>query len=422
MSARNRRSVLCASSCLLVVFQTCCLATERMREPGSIRIATFNVSLYGQRPGEVAQRIAAGNDPQAQALAEIIQRVRPDILLLNEVDYTPDDLLQRTFHDQYLTVGQNFSNSPEGPAEPVEYPYRYAAPSNTGIHSGRDLDHNGVIDARPGSRDYGGDCWGYGIYPGQYAMVVMSRYPIEVDAIRTFQKFLWQDMPSAKIPNEVDSPASWYTPKTLEHFRLSSKNHIDVPILIDGRRVHLLASHPTPPGFDGPEDRNGLRNEAEIQFWVDYIHPERNYHVDDSGKSGGLAPDALFVVAGDLNADPHDGADSPAIKRLLASARVAPGQVPTSLGGVEQSRKQAGVNLLHQGPAQHDTLDAADRAEKGEPGNLRVDYVIPSQGLRVVESGIFWPESGDPLAKLTGEYPFPSSDHRLVWIDVEFKP
>ena len=31
---------------------------------------------------------------------------------------------------------------------------------------------------------------------------------------------------------------------------------------------------------------------------------------------------------------------------------------------------------------------------------------------------MFWPASGDPLSPLTGEYPFPSSDHRLVWVDV----
>ncbi|MEQ8836825.1 MAG: endonuclease/exonuclease/phosphatase family protein, partial [Lacipirellulaceae bacterium] len=207
----------------------------------------------------------------------------------------------------------------------------------------------------------------------------------------------------------------------LDHFRLSSKNHLDVPLLINGKRVHLLASHPTPPGFDGPEDRNGLRNEAEIQFWVDYINPERNYHYDDRGKTGGLPGDALFVVAGDLNADPIDGSDSPAINRLLRSSRVSQAEAPASRGGEEQAKKQAGANQSHKGPDKHDTLDAPDREDKGDPGNLRVDYVVPSKGFRVIESGIFWPSSDDPLSELTGEHPFPSSDHRLVWVDVEFE-
>ena len=36
-----------------------------------------------------------------------------------------------------------------------------------------------------------------------------------------------------------------------------------VTIQIDGKTVHFLTSHPTPPVFDGPEDRNGTRNGDE---------------------------------------------------------------------------------------------------------------------------------------------------------------
>jgi hypothetical protein len=31
---------------------------------------------------------------------------------------------------------------------------------------------------------------------------------------------------------------------------------------------------------------------------------------------------------------------------------------------------------------------------------------------------VFWPTSNDPLFHLVGTFPFPTSDHRLVWIDV----
>ena len=56
-------------------------------------------------------------------------------------------------------------------------------------------------------------------------------------------------------------------------FRLSSKSHWDVPIRIGRETVHFLVSHPTPPVFDGPEDRNGTRNHDEIRFWADYVGP-----------------------------------------------------------------------------------------------------------------------------------------------------
>jgi 3-phytase len=36
----------------------------------------------------------------------------------------------------------------------------------------------------------------------------------------------------------------------------------------------------------------------------------------------------------------------------------------------------------------------------------------------VTDGAVFWPVLADPLSRLTGVFPFPSSDHRLVWIEV----
>ncbi len=54
----------------------------------------------------------------------------------------------------------------------------------------------------------------------------------------------------------------------------------------------------------------------------------------------------------------------------------------------------------------------------GSPGNLRADYVLPRVGQGIRSGAVFWPLPSDPLVRLTGEFPFPSSDHRLVWLDV----
>lgn len=93
-------------------------------------------------------------------------------------------------------------------------------------------------------------------------------------------------------------PGDFYSAQELEVFRLSSKNHVDVPIQIGRRTVHVLASHPTPPSFDGPEDRNGTRNADEIRFWADYVSPGRRsrYIYDDDGVRGGLRPGHSFFV------------------------------------------------------------------------------------------------------------------------------
>ena len=369
-----------------------------------LRVATFNASLNRGAAGELVADLSAPDDVQAQAVAEVIQRVNPDVVLLNEFDYVPDGVAVDLFRDHYLEVGQ-------GGAAPVEYPYAYVAPSNTGIPSGADLNNDGRIGG-------GDDAYGFGLFEGQYGMAVLSKHPIDLDAVRTFQTFLWKDMPGALLPDDpaTAAPADWYTPEELEVVRLSSKSHWDVPIDVDGTTVHLLASHPTPPTFDGAEDRNGRRNHDEIRFWADYVTPgsASRYIVDDEGMPGGLPAGTPFLIAGDQNADPLDG-DSvdAAIDQLLEHPFIVDPQ-PRSTGAVEASALQGRANLEHEGDPALDTADFAD----GAPGNLRVDYVLPSRRLGVADGGVFWPELTDPLSRLTGIFPFPTSDHRLVWVDV----
>ncbi|MEJ5913951.1 endonuclease/exonuclease/phosphatase family protein [Pseudokineococcus sp. 1T1Z-3] len=363
-----------------------------------LRFATYNVSLNRPEQGQLLADLQAG-DQQARDVAEVIQRTRPDVLLLNEVDYDPEAL--RVFVEDYLGVSQ-------GGAEPISYPYSFVDESNTGVPSGVDLDGDGSVGGP-------GDAFGFGFFPGQYGMALLSQHPVVEDEVRTFATFRWVDMPGARLPSDPSTPAEgdFYSPEALEVFRLSSKSHWDVPVQVGERTVHVLASHPTPPTFDGPEDRNGLRNADEIRFWRDYITPGRGGYVyDDDGVSGGLPVREQFVVMGDLNADPADGDSVPgAIQQLLDAPRVQD-PAPTSRGALEQSQLQAGSNLDHVGPASTDTADFGD-----PPGNLRVDYVLPRRDMRVTGSGVFWPLEEDPLFRLVGTFPFPTSDHRLVWVD-----
>jgi hypothetical protein len=296
-------------------------------------------------------------------------------------------------------------------AEPIDYPYFYVAPSNTGIPSGFDLNNNEMV----GGPD---DAFGFGFFPGQFGMAVYSMHPIDEDEVRTFQLFTWADMPGAMLPDDPSTPepADWYSAEELEVFRLSSKSHWDLPIQIGGETVHFLVSHPTPPVFDGPEDRNGTRNFDEIRFWADYVTPGPTsaYIYDDSGEYGGLQPGAAFVVAGDQNSDPLDGDSIPgAVQQLIEHPRIVD-PLPRSEGAVEASILQGGANLTHESNPAFDTADFTDTA----PGNLRADYVLPSRQLRPIDAGVFWPVQADPLSRLTGVFPFPSSDHRMVWVDV----
>ncbi len=399
------RSVIAAVSCLILLGLAVAVPAGAQARVEPVRFATFNASLNRNFEGQLVGDLSTPTNAQARAVAEIIQRTRPDVLLINEFDFVEDGQAAELFQDNYLSVGQMG-------ADPIDYPYYYVAPSNTGIPSGFDLNNDGVV----GGPD---DAFGFGFFPGQFGMVVFSRYPIDTDAVRTFQMFLWQDMPGALLPDDPSTPepADWYSQEELEVFRLSSKSHWDVPIQVGAREVHFLVSHPTPPVFDGPEDRNGTRNHDEIRLWADYVTPgpTSDYIYDDDGVYGGLKPGSMFVIAGDQNSDPLDGDSIPgAIQQLTEHPLVNTEVTPDSEGAVEASLLQGGANLTHQSDPRFDTADFSDTA----PGNLRADYVLPRVNLRIQDAGVFWPRQDDPLFRLTGTFPFPSSDHRLVWVDL----
>jgi hypothetical protein len=397
---------------------------DRGRPAATARVATFNASLNRNGAGELKADLLASTDMsrpgvvQAHNVAEIVQRIRPDVLLVNEFDFEPEAL--DLFADRFLAV-------PHGDAAAIAYPYRFIAPSNTGVPSGFDLDNNGTVGG-------GNDAFGFGNYPGQFGMAVYSRYPIDTGKIRTFQLFRWKDMPGARLPDNpaTPAPADWYSPDELNVFRLSSKSHWDLPIRIGRKTVHFLVSHPTPPVFDDPPffpagvDFNGRRNADEIRFWADYITPGRTsrYIYDDSGRRGGLKSGSLFVVAGDQNSDPIDGDSIPgAIQQLLNHRLVNTSLTPSSPGAPQAAALQGGANTSHRGDPRFDTADFAD----GAPGNLRADYVLPRKNMRMLDARVFWPVREDPLYRLAGDFVFenrfigngfPASDHRAVWIDV----
>ena len=356
-----------------------------------IRFATFNASMNRSADGELAAALQAGDDPQIIKVAAIIRAVDPDVILINEFDYGAGN--DRVFVRNYLRDA---------------YPFSFIAPSNTGLATGIDLDGDGIVGNVPGTIELAKDSHGFGTFEGQYGMAVLSKHAIDLANVRTFRTFLWRDMPGARLPVNPDG-TPYHSAEALEVLRLSSKGHWDLPLRFDETIVHLLVGHPTPPVFDGPEDRNGARNADEIRFWSDYIAGAGYIH-DDAGRKGGLSDDAHFVIAGDLNADPSDGESVPgAIRQLLEHPLINAAVTPQSDGGAAAATAQGGANSIHHGDPRSDTADFGDE----KPGNLRVDYVLPSAGLEVVAAGVFWPVEGAAGAEWID-----ASDHRLVWIDV----
>ena len=356
-----------------------------------IRFATFNASMSRDAEGALAVTLRDGDDPQIANVAGIIRAADPDVILINEFDHGAGR--DRAFVKNYLDD---------------TYPFSFIAPSNTGLATGLDLDGDGIAGSEAGTLELAKDAHGFGMFEGQYGMVVLSKHEIVLGEVRTFRTFLWKEMPEARLPVTPDG-APFYSDQALEILRLSSKSHWDVPVRIDGTIVHFLVCHPTPPVFDGAEDRNGARNADEIRFWADYVAGAEYVH-DDAGLRGGLSVEAHFVIAGDMNADPTDGESVPgAIQQLLEHPLFNVSVTPQSDGGAAAAAAQGGANSTQTGDPRFDTADFNDEA----PGNLRVDYVLPSAGLKIVDAGVFWPLDDEPGAAFID-----ASDHRLVWVDV----
>lgn len=386
-----------------------------MSEPETvtIRVATFNIEDLR------TEEVANSDSPRARAAAAVIQQIRPDIILINELAYdqaggpawqerTAPGQNGRRFADNFLAVSQG-----EG-LEPILY-RAFMRPSNTGIPSRFDFDNDGTVaseppelppatgdpDSRkqtPEGRAYGADTWGFGTFPGQYSMALLVREGLQLlePQVRTFRLLPWSSMPDALVPIDPETGEPWYSPEEWAEFRLSSKSHWDVPVrLPNGAILHLLASHPTPPAFDGPEQRNQKRNHDEIRFWADYLGGE-DYIVDDKGRRGGLESGASFIILGDLNADPQKGRalDNPMGRWLLDNPRVQGEFTPVAAAtGVDPGWAE---------------LDSADTSEWG----MRIDYVLPSSDLEILGGAVERPTS--ETARV--------SDHFPVWLDLEVPP
>ncbi len=386
---------------VLMIVTSSFVATETIAT--QLRVASFNVSIESnnyierdqkisleERAGLVQKLLSDGTHSQIKNIAEIIQTVNPDVVLLNEFDYISDEEHGvKAFVKNYLNISQNDKTA-------VDYPYTFIAPVNTGEPTEFDLDNDGKASGS------GGDAFGFGLYPGQYGMAILSKFPIDAGRVRTFQRFLWKDMPGALAVIDKDN-SPWYSEREWNEFRLSSKSHWVVPVLTNSGVVNIIAAHPTPPVFDGDEDRNGKRNHDEIRLINDLIS-NQGYVKDDSGQKGGLSESDRFVILGDLNSSPHEG-DSikSAITGLLSNPRINSSCTPSS---------QAGKMQRPDNPHAHGHTAA---------WGLRVDYVLPSTiGFEINNCGIFWPTPNSPNYRLV-ENRAASSDHRLVWIDLSLK-
>ncbi|EEY72226.1 endonuclease/exonuclease/phosphatase family protein [Grimontia hollisae] len=354
-----------------------------------LRFATFNVAMSADAPGDIFRELKAGTHRRYAHIAAIIQHIQPDVLLLCEFDHPGqggDDGMLAYFQQAYL-------EKPRCGQPAIHYPFQYAPPTNTGLAV-----CNGEDVATLPERAHG-----FGRHHGQYGFVVLSRYPLDLENLRSWQTLGWASYPDSKMPR------AYFAGKGLGSLRLSSKNHIALPVIVHDKVIQLVACHPTPPVFDGTEKRNYKRNADELRLLHDIVRGA-DFLVDDAGKAGGLTPSQPFVVMGDLNADPVNGdGDHNAIRQLLDDAKIQ--DVKPESDGAEAA-------LLH--------AHTRRKRQATHHRGLRLDYVLPSIHFNVLDAGVFWPNPDNLLGHLIHNHKgnavaSHSSDHRLVWVDLQLR-
>ena len=341
----------------------------------TIRVASFSPELTRKGPGLLLRDILKGEDEQVSASIAVIAATSPDILLLTGFDFDAGNAALGAFAEALVEAG-------------APYPHLFSLRPNSGMATGLDMDGNG----RTGEPR---DAQGYGRFAGHGGMALLSRFPVVEEEVQDFSGLIWKDLPGAALPQVGGAP--FPSAQALDIQRLSTTGHWVIPLRWPGRDpLTLLAFSATPPIFDGPEDRNGLRNADEIRLWQLFL----------DGALGTAPPERAFVILGNANLDPRDGdGQAEAIASLLEDPRLSDPR-PASVGGAAEADPE------HYGDAALDTADWRATAEGG-PGNLRVDYVLPSADLSVADAGVHWPSDGAAL-----DMARVASRHRLVWIDL----
>ena len=186
---------------------------------GKLRVATFDVNLSAKQQGQLGADLAGGASTEAAQVAKAIQQADADVVLLTGID--ADEAAARSLNNQYLKHAQDGGRA-------VDYPYVYAGPTNKGTPSGADLDNDQVVGGPA-------DAWGYGEFPGQGAMVLLSKHPIDAQHVQTVTKQRWSQMPGNTMPQ------SGLNGTIAEAMPVMESGLWDVPIKVGGSTVRVIA-------------------------------------------------------------------------------------------------------------------------------------------------------------------------------------
>ena len=204
----------------------------------TVRFSTFNASLNRSNAGDLVADLSTPGNQQAANVAEIDPAGPARRAAGQRVRLRPGGAA--------ACSRPTTCPCPTTASAPIDYPYRYIAPSRTPgsprATTSTTTDRSVAPTTPSGSASS----------PGQFGMAVYSKYPIDDRQ--------GPDVPALPVEGHAGRAASrrpahcrsadWYSPAELGVFRLSSKSHWDLPI------QHRRADRPLP---GEPPDAAGVR-------------------------------------------------------------------------------------------------------------------------------------------------------------------
>ena len=314
-------------------------------------------------------------------------------------------------------LSASHGNVVRGMTDGIDYAYRYTPNTNTGVASGFDLNNDGWWVATTPSVS--------AVSPGSWFHHLLR---FEIVGVRSFQNFRWKDMPGNLTNDPTASCRISTAPMRSMRFACPQEPWTWSAT----REVHFLTAHPTPPTFDGAEDRNGKRNHDEIRFWSDYVSGGATAATSTTTRAAAAACSGCEVRhRRRLQRRPAGW------RRLRRSDRPTARQ---SAGEFAMTLASAGGGRHRPGSEQEAPISRSAAIPPTTPPTSRIGAGQPSGGLRCLRRhgdqrfGVFWPtdevqgDSNDTgalfdlvgtSATRTSTPDFPSSDHKAVWVDVQ---
>jgi hypothetical protein len=345
-----------------------------------VRFAFYHLGWHFKSSADLLLKLGDSKYFSATAAAEVIQRVKPQVLFLSGLDVDAQELTVSKFSSSFLTVTQSGQT-------PIQYPHLYCMKSNNKLRS---------------------SC-------------ILSKFPFKSDKIRTFKNFAWEDMQKSKIPKNFRFQSKYKNPIQAKLDRLKSAkklfshNFADIPMVIGKTEIHLIHLLSAPTELESlSETVIPEQYQDESQFLQDYLSPETSQYIeDDSGKKGGIAANAHYVIGADFRMDPSDGPGTKtSINQLLDLDILNSNVLPNSVGATEDAAVEAGKNAFHIGTASNDTTYFSPETH----GNLRTSFLIPNKSLTIDSSGVFWPDTSHPARRLIDPK---VTNRRLIYVDLQ---